>query len=293
MAAPRSQPAEFLNRHGLRPIKSRGQHFLINLAIADRIVAAANLGPDSVVLEVGPGTGVLTSRLMAQARHVYAVEIDRRLAEALQNEYRDASNLTVLPNDILKMDVGALCTEAQTEHLTVVANLPYNITGPILDRLILFNRSVSRAILMTQQEVGERLAAQPGTKSYGAVTVIMSYIFRLQALFPVGPASFLPKPSVQSLVLGLEPYSVPPVDVSDPRLLVEVIRSGFLHRRKMLLHAVNRFGDGAIESVVEQTGLDLKRRGETLTLNEFALLTDAITAFQRDRSPNAISKNTE
>lgn len=293
MADQRSQPAEFLNRHGLRPIKSRGQHFLINLAIADRIVAAARLGSDSVVLEVGPGTGVLTSRLIAQARHVYAVEIDRRLAEALQQEHRDASNLTVLPEDILRVDVEALCAEAKTDRLTVVANLPYNITGPILDRLILFHRNVSHAILMTQQEVGERLAARPGTKAYGAVTVIMSYIFRLKALFPVGPNCFLPKPSVQSLVLGLEPYSVPPADVSDPHFLIEVIRSGFLHRRKMLHHAMNRFGDGAAEWVIQQTGIDLTRRGETLTLNEFAALTDALDAFKRDRPPHAISTLTE
>lgn len=270
-----------LRRYGIRPDKNRGQHFLINDAIAARIAETAHLSSDDVVLEIGPGTGALTRHLLPVARHVCAVEIDPYLVELLRAEYAHTPHLTVVHGDMLKIDIIRLCDDMQTDKLTVAANLPYNITGPALERLLVFRARIRRAVIMVQEEVGQRLIAGPGTKAYGALSLIVRYSYRVSRVFRVAPGNFLPPPTVQSVVLLMEPWETPPVAVEDPVLLIELIRAGFRHRRKMLHHALASYGPDIPERIARATGLDLTRRGESLTLEEFACMTHAMTTLLR------------
>jgi 16S rRNA (adenine1518-N6/adenine1519-N6)-dimethyltransferase len=275
-----------LRRYGIRPHKGYGQHFLIKEAVARRIVDAAELTPEALVLEIGPGTGALTQHLISAARQVCAVEIDPQLVSLLEQEYASFPNLEVRRQDILDLDIAALCRQYQAEGVTVVGNLPYNITGPILERLLLYRPCIVRAVVMVQEEVGERLTASPGTKAYGALSVIIRYTYRIRTAFRVAAGNFMPRPAVQSAVLVLEPHAAPPVSVRDADLLFRLVKSAFQQRRKMLHHAVARMTpDGRTEPLSAGTGIDLSRRGETLSLDEFALLANAIWEQNHALSP--------
>jgi len=269
-----------LKHYGIRPIKMRGQHFLINDAISHRIVNAASLSKDSVVLEIGAGSGALTRFLTAVAEHVIAIEIDNKLVNLLNCEYESYENLTILNQNVLDLDMTALAATHQTEMFTVVSNLPYNITGPVLDLFITHRKVIKQAIIMVQNEVGTRLVATPGTKAYGILSIVMPYYFQIESLFRVAGGNFIPCPEVESVVLRLTPLAEPPVVLKDPSGLFRFVKDTFQQRRKMLHHAVNRHAPGAVEQIARQTGIDLRRRGETLTLAEFAELANAIYDFQ-------------
>ena len=272
-----------LRRSAFRPSRTKGQHFLNDPSIARRIVEAAGVTEHTHVLEIGPGTGALTRHLVARAGSITAVEIDARLARALQEAYGRYDHLAVLHRDVLDLDLSDLVEASGETGLVLVANLPYGITGPVLDRLITHHGGITRAVIMVQHEVGGRLTASPGTKAYGAITAIMAYHYDVASLFRVGSDRFVPRPAVDSVVLRLTPHDRPPVEVRDAALLTVLIKSAFQHRRKMLHHAVNRLAPGSSGPLSDRTGIDLKRRGETLDLVEFAALSDALEEYRDGR----------
>ncbi len=269
-----------LRRSDFRPSRSKGQHFLNDTSIARRIIESAGITKDTAVLEIGPGAGALTRHLVTLAGGVTAVEIDTRLAGVLQEAYGRYDHLTIVKGDVLDLDLSDLMGKYGETGFVLVANLPYGITGPVLDRLIAHRGKIRGAVIMVQHEVGGRLTARPGTKAYGAITAIMAYHYRVESLFRVGGDRFVPRPAVDSVVLRLTPHERPPVTVRDAGLLNVVIKSAFQHRRKMLHHAMNRLVPGSAGYLSDHTGIDLKRRGETLDLNEFAVLADALLAFR-------------
>ena len=268
-----------LRREDFRPSRSRGQHFLNDSTIARRIVEAAGVTGQTPVLEIGPGAGALTRHLVARGGRVTAVEIDAELARALQKAYGRYDHLTILNRDVLDLDLSDLMNGYDT-GFALVANLPYGITGPVLDRLIAHRARIKCAVLMVQHEVGGRLAALPGTKAYGAITAIMAYHYGVESLFRVGGDRFVPRPAVDSVVLRLTPHERPPVAVEDADLLNVLIKAAFQHRRKMLHHAMNRLVPGSAGYVSDHTGINLKRRGETLDLGEFAALSNALRDYR-------------
>ena len=274
-----------LRRSDFRPSRSRGQHFLNDSSIARCIVEAAGVAGHTPVLEIGPGAGALTRHLVARAGRVTAVEVDAELARALQQAYGRYDHLTILHGDVLDLDLADLMKGCENGFV-LVANLPYGITGPVLDRLIAHRERINCAVLMVQHEVGGRLAALPGTKAYGAITAIMAYHYGVESLFRVGGDRFVPRPAVDSVVLRMTPHERPPVAVEDADQLNVLIKAAFQHRRKMLHHAMNRLVPGSAGYVSDQTGINLKRRGETLDLGEFAALSNALGDYRDNRKDN-------
>ncbi len=272
-----------LRRSAFRPSRTRGQHFLNDPSIARRIVEAAGVTRNTAVLEIGPGTGALTRHLVVRAGRIIAVEIDTRLARALEEAYGRYDHLAILNRDVLDLDLPELMGGFDETGFVVVANLPYGITGPVLDRLITCHGKITGAVVMVQSEVGGRLTASPGTKAYGAITATLSYHYGVESLFHVEGDRFVPRPAVDSVVLRLTPHDRPPVDVRDASLLTTVIRAAFQHRRKMLRHAVSRLAPGSDGYLSDRTGIDLRRRGETLDLAEFAALADALWEYRDHR----------
>jgi 16S rRNA (adenine1518-N6/adenine1519-N6)-dimethyltransferase len=244
-------------------------------------VAALELGPDDTVVEIGAGLGALTVFLAPAARRVVAIERDPALARFLQEDlFPETPEVEVRCQDVLRFDFQALRREAG-RPLALVGNLPYQITSPLLFKLIEEKEAVSRAVLMMQQEVGARLLAPPGTKDYGILSVLLAYHFAVRRLFSLGPANFYPPPQVDSVVLGLTPAAVSP-SAQDPELLARVVKAAFGQRRKTLNNTLAAraaaFGltPEQLRQIFSDLGLDPRRRGETLSLAEFVALSNKI-----------------
>ncbi|KPJ50082.1 hypothetical protein AMJ40_03855 [candidate division TA06 bacterium DG_26] len=259
-----------------KPSKRLGQHFLVHESVADRIVEASEISPRDVCLEIGPGLGVLTSRLVSRALLVVAVEVDRKLCALLGQRVR-AENLALLESDILTLDCSTLSTRYAVGGFKVVSNLPYRVTAPILFWLIENREHIVRAILTVQLEVAERLMADPGSKAYGVTTLKVSYYAATSLLFRIGRNAFFPPPEVDSAVITLDFLRKPKVRVGDESHLFNLIDRSFQSRRKML-RACLRIGFGLKSSELEKiqmaSSIDLRRRGETLSLDEFAVLSE-------------------
>jgi len=268
-----------LRRHGFRFSRSLGQNFLTAAWVPRRIAEASGADASRGVLEIGPGVGCLTRELAALAGRVAAVELDSRLIPVLAETLADCPNVTVVPGDIMKLDLRRL-TEEQFPGLApmVCANLPYNITSPVLTRLIescLF----SSLTVMIQREVALRLCAEPGTADYGAFGVFVNYHCVPELLFDVPPACFTPAPKVTSTVVRLTARPAPAVAVRDEKLFFRVVRGAFLQRRKTLVNALASalsLPKGTVADAVAACGLGATVRGETLSLAEFAALTDEL-----------------
>ncbi len=267
---------ERLRRHGLSPRKSLGQNFLIEPAIADRIVAAAELAPDDIVLEIGPGPGMLTERLAAAASWVVADEIDGAMVALLNAELGSLANLTVVQADILQADPGALAAQGGEGPYKVVANLPYYITSPVLRHLLEAQHPPRLAVLMVQREVAERICAQPNDMSILAVSV--QFYARPTLLFHVPADAFHPRPNVESTVLRLEVLPTPSVAGVETARFFKVVRAGFGQKRKQLANSLST----GLALPKEQTAawlrsvdIDPARRAETLTLEEWGNLVRA------------------
>jgi 16S rRNA (adenine1518-N6/adenine1519-N6)-dimethyltransferase len=282
-----SSPKILLQRLGLRPKKTLGQNFLVHPHQARRIVAALELGGDETVVEIGAGLGALTVYLAQAARRVLALERDPALARFLQEEiFPETQEVEVLCQDVLKFDFLGLSRQ-MGRPLAVVGNLPYQITSPLLFKLLAERAALSRAVLMMQQEVGARLSAKPGTKDYGVLSVLLRYYFSSQRLFSLGPANFYPAPQVASVVLLLTPATISP-PARDPGLLARVVKAAFGQRRKTLNNTLTAraatFGVSPeqLRAILTELAIDPGRRGETLSLGEFVALSNKMVELSKD-----------
>lgn len=252
------------------PLRRFGQNFLTSPAIAERIVDSANIMANDAILEIGPGKGVLTSLMAGKCKKIWAVEIDQRLAETLRVTFKDSSNVIITNQDFLQSDLGGLIGD---EKIKVVANLPYNITVPILEKLIKFRHAIEFMVVMVQKEMADRLTAVPGNKDYGSLSVYIQYWAKIERLLNVSPGSFFPRPKVTSSVIRLTPHGKPPLHLYDEDDFFSLVRICFSQRRKML-RSVLRLRKVCPESVLDGLSgrFDLSRRAETLDLNEFVTL---------------------
>lgn len=265
-----------LHRFKLRADKKLGQNFLIDEDIVRRIVAAAELTPADTVLEVGPGIGTLTQGLAESGAQVVAVELDKRLLPVLDTTLAGYENVRIVSGDILQVDI---MREVGAPDFKVCANLPYYITTPIIFALLEKRLPMERLVAMVQKEVAERMAAQPGGKDYGALSVAIQYYTEPEIAFIVPPSSFIPAPAVDSAVIVCKRRSQPPVQVCDEDLFFRVVKAAFSLRRKMLSNSLKNMGIKSERAArwLELAGVDGKRRAETLSLEEFARLTNAFS----------------
>ncbi len=278
-----TSPKILLQRLGLRPKKTLGQHFLVHPHQARRIVTALGLKGDETVVEIGAGLGALTVFLAAEAGRLVALELDPALVRFLREEvFPDTPGVEVRGQDVLRFDFSGLSREVG-QPLVVVGNLPYQITSPLLFKLMEEQQALSRAVLMMQQEVGARLLAAAGTKDYGVLSVLLPYHFSLRRLFSLGPANFFPPPQVDSLVLSLTPAATSP-PARDPALLARVVKAAFGQRRKTLNNTLTAgaalgLSPAEVRRACGELGLDTGRRGETLSLPEFVALANKLSAI--------------
>ena len=286
-----SSPQTLLAAWNLHPVKQRGQNFLKDPSTARMIVSRSALPEDAIVLEIGAGLGALTVPLAQRVRKVYALEKDARLVELLKTELlvHRCDNVVVLCDDILKLDIDRLAVENK-RPLTITGNLPYNISSQILVRLIHNRESVDRAILMFQAEMARRITAQPGSKTYGRLAVMLQYCADAAVVADISAQMFYPKPRVDSRMLSFTFHHAPLYPARDEALLFQVIKAAFGKRRKTLRNALSgaQFQKNAAEvkslrpdaamaqQLLEQAGIDPQRRAETLSVHEFVKLSDCL-----------------
>jgi 16S rRNA (adenine1518-N6/adenine1519-N6)-dimethyltransferase len=252
--------------------KRFAQHFLTQPGIAERIVALAGLRTDSVVLEIGPGRGALTRLLAARCKRLVAVEVDRDLSDALRRDFAAQPSVEVVSGDVLDVDLPSLVGAGPA---TVVANLPYNISTPVLMRLLEQPEHFDRLVLMLQREVAERIGAPPGTKTYGALSVVVQTVADVRIALHVPSAAFAPRPKVDSAVVLIEPRRPVPLSAAERRQLRHVVRSAFSRRRKQLANVIAPLAEDP-RAVLTELGLDPRQRPETLTPADFVRLAAAV-----------------
>ena len=263
--------------------KKYGQNFLIDTHVLDKIINAAEITEDDFVLEIGPGIGTMTQYLASRAREVFAVEIDKALIPILEDTLSEYENVTILNEDILKVDIRKLAEERnQGRPIKVVANLPYYITTPIIMGLFEEEVPVESITVMVQKEVADRMQTGPGSKDYGALSLAVQYYASPYIVANVPPNCFMPRPKVGSAVIRLSRHEKPPVDVKDPRLMFRIIRASFNQRRKTLVNGLKNaqdldFTKEEIERAVSACGFPAGIRGEALTLQNFADLANCLS----------------
>ncbi len=258
--------------------KRFGQNFLIDAHVLEKIISAAGITKDDCVLEIGPGIGTMTQYLAESAGQVIAVEIDTNLLPILADTLKDYSNVKVINQDILKVDINELVKEYNNGRpIKVVANLPYYITTPIIMGLFESNVPIDNITVMVQKEVADRMQVGPGSKDYGALSLAVQYYASPYIVANVPPNCFIPRPNVGSAVIRLTRYQEPPVQVKDPKLMFKLIRASFNQRRKTLQNGLNNspeisFSKEEITKAIESLGVSPSVRGEALTLEQFAQL---------------------
>jgi 16S rRNA (adenine1518-N6/adenine1519-N6)-dimethyltransferase len=264
--------------------KSFGQNFLVDRGVIARILDAARLEETDSVLEVGPGMGALTTEMLPRVRRLVAVELDRRMVEHLGRTIGHEDKLEILSADILKVDLAAELPARHSGTWKVVANLPYNISSQVLFRFLEQRQLFSLLLLMLQKEVGDRLVAPPGTKDYGILSVMFQVYFDIRREILVRPGAFRPVPKVDSAVLSFRPLPAPRVPVPDHELFRTVVRAAFSQRRKTLrncLKGIAGLAEPELLKCFAAAGIDPGRRGETLSLQEFADLSREVAAGRR------------
>ncbi len=271
---------ELIARHGFRIKKSLGQNFLIDGNIIKKIIESVAPGPADTVVEIGPGLGALTRSLAAKAGRVLAVEIDRNLIPVLEETMAGIDNVRIVHSDALKTDFDSLVkSNAGALKYKVAANLPYYITTPLIMHLLEKHSSISRIVVMVQEEVARRITARPDTSEYGALTVAVNFYARPEMVFRVPRTVFIPRPEVDSAVVKIEVRDLPAVPVLDRDAFFTLVRAAFQQRRKTLLNAVGGADRGLSREmwsgIFQQADIAPGRRGETLSLDEFARLADA------------------
>ena len=264
--------------------KKFGQNFLIDTHVLDKIIRAAEIGPDDCVLEIGPGIGTMTQYLACAAGKVVAVEIDRALIPILEDTLDGYENVKIINDDVLKVDIARLAEEENGgKPIKVVANLPYYITTPIIMGLFENHVPVKSITVMVQKEVADRMQTGPGSKDYGALSLAVQYYARPYLAANVPPNCFMPRPKVGSAVIRLERYENPPVQVKDEKLMFRIIRASFNQRRKTLANGLKNspeldYTKEEIEKAILSLGKGASVRGEALTLEEFAALSDSLAS---------------
>ena len=258
--------------------KKFGQNFLIDTHVLDKIIAAADITKNDLVLEIGPGIGTMTQYLCENAREVVAVEIDKNLIPILEDTLSAYDNVTVINGDILKVDINKIVEERNNgKPIKVVANLPYYITTPIIMGLFESHVPIENITVMVQKEVADRMQVGPGTKEYGALSLAVQYYAEPYIVANVPPNCFMPRPKVGSAVIRLTRHAEPPVQVKDEKLMFQLIRASFNQRRKTLVNGISNaselsFSKEQITKALEQMGKPATVRGETFGLEEFATL---------------------
>ncbi|MBM7646473.1 16S rRNA (adenine1518-N6/adenine1519-N6)-dimethyltransferase [Scopulibacillus daqui] len=274
---------DVIKKHQFSFKKSLGQNFLVDENILKKIVSAAALTPNSGVIEIGPGAGALTQFLAEQADKVVAFEIDQRLKPILAETLKDKANVKVYYEDILKADLKQVIEKEFTKNddIMVVANLPYYVTTPILMKLLTDQLPIRGIVVMIQKEVADRLEAKPGEKSYGSLSIAVQYLSDPKVVMTVPKTVFIPQPNVDSSVIRLNIREQKKVNVEDEDFFFKVVRASFAQRRKTLMNNLlnNLFTKEkkeALNNVMSEINIDPKRRGETLSIEEFAKLSDAL-----------------
>ena len=272
--AQREVTRHILTRFGIRMQKKLGQHFLVEANVVRRIAASLGLRPGMQVLEIGPGIGTLTQFLAMSGATVTAVELDRRCVEILGVTLQAYGNVRVVQGDILGLDIADLMGPGP---FCVAGNLPYYITTPIVMKILEDRLPADQLVFMVQKEVADRMVSAPGTKDYGALSVAVQYRTQAEKLFEVPAAAFLPPPAVDSAVVLLKMRRQPPVEVPSEKMFFRIVRAAFGQRRKTLANSLQGggFAKDEVKSMLDRTGIDGSRRGETLSLEEFAALSRA------------------
>lgn len=271
-----------LQKYNFNFQKKFGQNFLIDTSVLDRIISAAEITKEDCVLEIGPGIGTMTQYLAESAREVVAVEIDKALIPILQDTLSEYDNVTVINEDILKVDINRIVQERnEGRPIKVVANLPYYITTPIIMGLFESHVPLKSITIMVQKEVADRMQVGPGTKDYGALSLAVQYYAKPQIVANVPPNCFMPRPNVGSAVIRLTRYEQPPVQVQDEKKMFALIRASFNQRRKTLVNGLTnapelKLTKEAVAGALEKMNLSPTIRGEALTLEQFARLSEMV-----------------
>ena len=271
-----------LQKYNFNFQKKFGQNFLIDTHVLDKIINAAEITKEDFVLEIGPGIGTMTQYLCENAREVVAVEIDKNLIPILEDTLKEYDNVTVINEDVLKVDINKLAEEKNNKKpIKVVANLPYYITTPIIMGLFESHVPIDSITIMVQKEVAERMQVGPGTKEYGALSLAVQYYAKPEIIANVPPNCFMPRPKVGSAVIRLTRHKETPVQVEDEKLMFRIIRASFNQRRKTLVNGLKNSGELSlseeiIEESIEELGVPLTIRGEALSLEQFAILSNII-----------------
>ena len=267
--------------------KKFGQNFLIDTHVLDKIIASAEITKDDMVLEIGPGIGTMTQYLACAAGKVVAVEIDKTLIPILEDTLSEYDNVQIINQDVLKVNLAKLAEEENGgKPIKVVANLPYYITTPIIMGLFENHVPLKSITVMVQKEVADRMQVGPGTKDYGALSLAVQYYAKPYIVANVPPNCFMPRPKVGSAVIRLERYEEPPVQVADEKLMFQIIRASFNQRRKTLVNGLKnspeiQFSKEEIEAAIETLGKGASVRGEALTLEEFARLSNILSGTEQ------------
>lgn len=264
---------EIKDKYDFKLSKSLGQNFLTDKNIIDKIIDAAEITSDDLVIEIGPGIGVLTAEAARLAKKVIAVEIDKNLIPILKDTLAEHDNVEIINQDVLKTDLNGIIAEAGCKRTKIIGNLPYYITTPIIMGLLEGQVRADSIIIMMQKEVADRIKSAPGTKAYGALSVAVQYYCIADTVAVVPKEVFFPVPKVDSAVLRLDIRKDKPVELLDEKLFFRCVKAGFGQRRKTLLNSLSQLGDFTKEEIrqcLADTGIDEKRRAETLSLEEFA-----------------------
>ncbi|WP_054200557.1 16S rRNA (adenine(1518)-N(6)/adenine(1519)-N(6))-dimethyltransferase RsmA [Clostridium baratii] len=271
---------ELVKKYNFKFSKSLGQNFLIDDSVLNDIVKGADVNEEDFVIEIGPGVGTLTAHLLNKAKKVTSIELDNDLIPILKEELGDNEHFSLIHNDALKVDFNEIIGDEKSVKL--VANLPYYVTTPIIVNLLKNGYNFKSLTIMIQKEVAERIDADPNCKEYGALSLLVQYYCNTKIVRKVAPSSFIPRPKVESIVIRLDRLEKPRVEVKDEKFMFELIRNSFNMRRKTLWNGVKNIGINKddLKKAFEEAGIDPKRRGETLSLEEFAALSNKICEYK-------------
>jgi 16S rRNA (adenine1518-N6/adenine1519-N6)-dimethyltransferase len=279
-------PIKILRQLGIRPRKHLGQSFLQDLNITNKIVEFADIRPDETIVEIGAGLGIMTGLIAAKARRLIALEVDPGMIRVLKERLSGFDNVQVIEADVLKYDFYSACPPDSSEKLKIIGNVPYQISSPLLFRLLDSRRCIASMVLMLQKEMVDRLCALPGTKNYGIPSVIVSMFCRMERLLDVPASCFYPEPKVLSSILKVSVREAPLIEMSDEAPFRQIVRSAFANRRKTLMnnlrhHNLPGYSSEGMLAALQASGIDGMRRAETLSAEEFGLLANCFSAKEK------------